>query len=110
MKLQEAIKFKNKSRLLDKIEAAIVSSFRKIYKPDKKIGIDIFNTAMHVIENNPELISGDPESIGRTQLKQLLKHTVLKVMSFPFDTDDMKSVFKQVLIADVKKLKGKGYL
>ena len=104
MKLDEAIKFKNKRRLLDKIESRIVTDFKKIYKPGKKIGIDIFGSVMYVMERNPELISGDPEDIGLTQLKTLMKDAVLTASSFPFETDDMKKVFKLALIADVKKL------
>ena len=104
MKLEEAIKFKNKRRLLDKIESRMVTDFKKIYKPGKKIGVDIFDSVMYVMERNPELITGDPEDIGLTQLKTLMKDVVLKVHSFPFETDDMKKVFKLALIADVKKL------
>jgi hypothetical protein len=108
MKLTEAIKFKNKARLLDKIEAKIVSDFRKIYKQGRKVGIDVFGTVMDVMERNPELIKGEADDIGRTQIKALLKNAVLKVHTFPFDTDDMKSVFKNALVIDVKKLKAAG--
>ena len=108
MKLDEAIKFKNKRRLLDKIESRIVTDFKKIYKPGKKIGIDIFDSVMYVMERNPELITGDPEDIGLTQIKKLMKDTVLKVHSFPFETDDMKKVFKLALVTDVKKLNSAG--
>jgi hypothetical protein len=110
MKLNEAIKFKNKSKLLDKIEARIANDFKKVYKPGRKVGIDIFSTVMDVMKKWPESLSGDPEDIGRTQLKTLLRNAVLKVHTFPFDDDDMKSVFKQALIADVKKLKSSGHM
>jgi hypothetical protein len=33
-----------------------------------------------------------------------MKDAVLTASSFPFETDDMKKVFKLALIADVKKL------
>ncbi|MBT7349664.1 hypothetical protein HN803_02620 [candidate division WWE3 bacterium] len=108
MRLQEAIKFKNKSRLLDKIEARIVSDFRKVYKPGKKVGIDLFDTVMYVMGKWPELIEGDPDDIGRTQIKTLLKNAVLKVHTFPFKDDDMESVFKNALIVDIKRLKSAG--
>ena len=108
MKLDEAIKFKNKRRLLDKIESRMVTDFKKIYKPGKKIGIDIFGSVMYVMERNLELITGDPEDIGLTQIKKLMKDTVLKVHSFPFETDDMKKVFKLALVTDVKKLNSAG--
>jgi len=108
MKLNEAIKFKNKSRLFDKIEARIANDFKKVYKPGRKVGIDLFGTVMDVMERNPELIKGPAEDIGRTQIKTLLRSAALKVHTFPFDPPEMKSVFVQALIADVKKLKSTG--
>jgi len=110
MKLQEAIKFKNRSRLLDRLEGVVVGNFKKIYKPGKKVGIDLFNTVMAVMGRGATFIVGDAEDIGRSQLKKLLKELVLKIHTFPFDDEDMKKAFKDALIADIKKLKSQGYM
>lgn len=108
MKLTEAIKYKNKSRLLDKIEARIVNDFEKIYKPGKKVAIDVYGTVFDVANKNSELIAGDIEEISHLQIKKLLKAVIIKVSTFPFNDEDMKKVFTDALIKDIRKLKGMG--
>ena len=103
MKLQEAVKYINKKAFVGKVAYKLISDWKKIWKPGKKVGLDVERIVTYMQELNPELIKGDLESWGRRQYKDLVKLAIREAYYFSFKDKQQREDFKNNLQKIIKK-------
>ena len=103
MKLQEAVKYINKKAFVGKVAYKLISDWKKIWKPGKKVGLDVEGIVTYMQERNPELIKGDIESWGRRQYKDVVKLAIREAYNFSFKDKQQSEDFKNYLKKIIKK-------
>ena len=101
MKLHEAVKFTNKKNFVSKVAYRMINDWKKIWKPGKKVGLDVEGIIMNLQRLYPELVKGDPESWGNRQYKDVVKLATREAYNFPFknpqQTEDFNVYLKKAL-------------
>ena len=103
MKLQEAVKYINKKAFVGKVAYKLISDWKKIWKPGKKVGLDVERIVTYMQERNPELIKGDIESWGRRQYKDVVKLAIREAYNFSFKDEQQTADFNNYLKKIIKK-------
>jgi hypothetical protein len=108
MKLVEAVKFmhrpKGKKSFVNKLSNKMINDWKKIWKPGRKVGLDIEGMITYIHERNPELIQGGPEDWGKRQYKDVVKLAVGESYNFPFDDEQQTQDFNNYLKKTLQKI------